>query len=451
MSLEQLYKSEQILSNSTDAAYNAENNPVFFFPSWDAAMIMLPVVQQYGNMINYFGKLFRDGSFVPITPANRFNYMPKQGPDVVVWQLPLVFGDSFLYQADPFLLLPIFSAPLNGVPLTYNPTHDAGIIDFGDYIDTTKGWIFHATQASKGSIAAIFSLADASHIKDITFGIPLIANHTWKYFPAGIGRIGGYINTGSGTDYIFVYDYVSDVLVGCYPLPSVVYALYDSNFDLFWVIGGDKHLYIYSGTELGENLAAPTLTPAGNVYRYAGYIVTTRLTGHTGNPIPNRILHWSLTNSLGWLDKVKTRTDEKGYSTNYWWTSTDFGLSTPLAPVVSRHSGDGMTLDIVKEAKISWFNDEYGIESSLSPASNAVTLFAGGAQMQIVPHAGDTPPVNATHWRVYLRPTNTNNWLFVAQVPVSQTSYIITTPDNQLGAPCTPTITAETITVTLGL
>lgn len=280
----------------------------FYMPHWDAFLII-------ANNLNY--KVYRDGTYIELGQSySNTALMGMNGGRVAFGN----FNSSDIYLIDPFMVQPIYTEKLNGVAWNWNKQ------SLGDFIDTDKNVLFH--RINGGYHFEVYDLTTGSLLRTENTGAD--QGSFYYYFYVGQNRFGGYAPANGK---IFIYDYNSQQLVGKWVCGVGKLGSYDTMYNLFWVLGSDNRMKIFSMVDCPTNLSNPTFLPTGNKYKMAGYKLTTRLTGSTGNGIAGKQVIWTLTNTKGWLEHIITMTNENGYAYNYYWCPKESPLGSETITV----------------------------------------------------------------------------------------------------------------------
>jgi hypothetical protein len=273
---------------------------ILFKRDWDCLMIL------NGNDIY---KVFRDGTSILVggTFSNTAFAALTGGKAACIEYL-----NGNVYNVCEFTCQPIYTSSLCPQALP-----DGGMgVWANDFIDTDQGLIFH--RYGNGAAFKVYQIGDVNTwIKTVT---PVSDNNIFFYSYAGPGRLCMISTVGT----VIIYDTVSWQVVQHSQLGiNINCAAYDCTYNLILALDTNGYMRVFSMNDLGNTLSVPSFLPGGNVYRYSGYKVKTRLTGVTNVGIPDKIIRWSLTNDKGWLEKPYSLTDENGYAYNYYFAPTD--------------------------------------------------------------------------------------------------------------------------------
>jgi len=273
---------------------------ILFKRDWDCLMIQ--------NGYDLY-KVFRDGTIILVGSvfSNTAFAALTEGKAACIQ-----FLNGMVYNVCEFTCQPIYTSPLC---ITTLPGNSMGIWS-NDYIDTDQKLIFH--KEGNGHSFNVYQLGDDNPwIKTIT---PVSEGNIFFYSYAGKGRLCMISTAGT----VLIYDIVSWQVVQHSQLGiNINCASYDCTYNLILALDTNGYMRVFSMNDLGNTLSVPYLIPGGNVYRYSGYKVATRLTGVTNAGIPNKIIRWSLTNHKGWLEKSYSLTDKNGYAYNFYFAPTD--------------------------------------------------------------------------------------------------------------------------------
>lgn len=315
----------------------------------------------------------------------------------------------------------------------------------GDFIDVELGYVFHRGNYN-GRIIDIF---DINNNNSYVRSIDLVQNnYPWFYQYGGRNRL---VCTNVSGGWVVIYDYSSWSVVQQSQLGITgnKFITYDSKYDVILALGSDNYLKIFSMEDLGNSISAPTFTPTGNIYTYSGYLLKTRVLGSASTPIAGKIVNWELSNNVGNLEKNKSVTDINGYATNYYYAPQSLVTFQPpgVAPVVELLNLWGNITYGSHKVKVTWFNNNIGEESQLSPESQALTAYAGHSEIKVyIPN--EEIPGGITHWKIYMNTIAAPTvYKFVAQVAIGTTNYTINKSDAQLGGKWMAS-GRETVTVT---
>jgi len=299
-----------IYTSTKVASFANYKSPVFYVPHWDAFLMI-------ANTNTVF-KIFRDGTIINYgTALGDAYYMAMNEARIALGN----FWDSWIFETDPFLFQPIYTKRLNDVPFTWQQQSS------GDFIDDIARVVYN--RKSNGTVD-VRSLVTGAVLRTETIGCDGNTNQ-YNFFCVGKDRFGGY---SPAYGKFFIYDYSAKTLVGKWFVEVGKAGCYDSLYSLFWLMTSTNHFKVFSMEDCGNTLSNPTFEPTGNRYKMAGYVLSTRLTGSTGYPIPYKQITWTLTNSKGWLEHAYSTTDENGYAKNYYWCPKESPLGSETITVM---------------------------------------------------------------------------------------------------------------------
>ena len=288
--LENYYISSKIIP-----VYTSVNGSRFLFcRNWDA-ILSLHSSKLY--------KIFRDGTSFIVSPNANSVWLSMAGGELAA----LISGK--LYRTCKFSLQPIYTSPIS--PYTFT----ASQLSYGDFIDEERKLVFH--KYSGGRIVEVYDLITGDLIRTETIST---ATSIMNYYYYGEGR---FIAIGSN-GHVVIYDYVGWRVVQFSHMGITNRAAtYDCNSNVILMVDIDGKIRVFGLEDSGNGLSSPAFSPTGNKYLYSGYVLSTRLTGAGGNPIPNAWVNWELVGIKGTLEKPYSLTDANGYAWNYYWCPTD--------------------------------------------------------------------------------------------------------------------------------
>lgn len=274
---------------------------LLYHTPWNAFFM----IANSGGLNSYIWKVFLDGSRVAATKrSGNFNYLNSAGGNVVACDA------HNIWECDPLTVYPYYHKSLG---------YNSGSLSFSNgFIDSDAGLFLTALGYVYDTTQSPWVL-----IRDRRSAIGFTPNFCSAYAD---GQVIWIDKDGSGAT---IYDYRSDAVVRKMGFPSNTVATYDMNHKVLVALVSDK-LRIYSTTDIGYSLSAPTFVEPLRRNPYGGNQVYTRLTDAKGNPVPDKWVHWLVLGSRGIMEKDVVKSDANGYSYNYYYgpAGIDLGSET---------------------------------------------------------------------------------------------------------------------------
>ena len=293
--LELLYTSAKTLTS--DISYGGPVALVYI-GSWDAFLLRNGLLLQ---------KLFRDGTQATMGQlGGGWGSFWSLGSRVNARAYWINNGaqNGLIYAADEVSCQSCPDQILNPTwPLSSIPDMQSG----SNYVDDWNG----VYVCNGGTIrASFYRLADGTLLGQVE----IVGYDSFAYI--GCNQVMAFQHS---TGKVAVIDYRNQIILWKSAVdPALVYA-YDSRHNLVVTAGADLKVRVYLTTPLPASLSDPEFYPAAaTVTRLQGYPVRVRVLGDAGEPCPGFWVNWAVP-TLGYLQKILSRTDADGYAWNYYF------------------------------------------------------------------------------------------------------------------------------------
>lgn len=295
----------ELIFAGTKSVFNLQYKPFGYHQPWGAFFS----IDDTGVSAIGQAKVFLDGTAVSVGKKIGTTYWGTSPYGMVAgW-------NNNVYSTEPLIVRPLWHQQLN-TPSSFN------MLAYPFAVDQDNGLLIAYT-------GRVYDLVTGTEKCRGYIGVNQLAAH--YYAPGQVIFFNPY-----GWN-CFIYDYMSEEVISKFTLPSSIrnYA-YDPVNKVIVVQMSTYKLNLYTTTDIGYTLSAPSFTAPILTKTYGGSQVVVRLTDKDGDGVPKKWIHWELFALRGDLEFDRTLTDTDGYAYNYYYgpAGTNLGSETLTAYVV---------------------------------------------------------------------------------------------------------------------